>query len=320
MTNKHTQLLGCLLTLACMAGITPVASALSLSPPKLGKQAASKSTAKAAEKALKADIRKNAEIQETEETKSTDTETTALTSPTAQAAEEFARLMEAQHHIVNNELRDDEEVVIKDVAMLWEAALERSGTIRYAIEKLSRRDATGKPVQGDNFTKKFIQSVTRLGGVAGSMWTGTPAGLIGSNMVEEILHGDPGQMATNRVTDADMLILAKEVEKLQSDVITAYYDYRHAKQRWQMTKDASHRLNFYRDQLLSGKANGGKGIDGISPELKITMLDSLFQSWKQEEDAAKQDYVSCRNSLGLLVGTDALIALEQAEKESAVLP
>lgn len=217
------------------------------------------------------------------------------------------RLSDAVHtedRAVYNDLRDEEELSMSDIGMLWQAAVERSGTIRYAIEKLSHRDATGKPVENDSFTKRMLQNLVNLGGVAGTMWTGTPAGLIGSNMVQDLMAGNPQDSALSRVTDADMVILAKEIESLQSQLIQLYYNYKHAKERLTLAQEASSTIAKYYDHASTQQ--------GPTAETLQPLMQSMYDSAKQDEQNAQQDYSSSRTSLTMVVGPDAMAALEQA--------
>lgn len=209
---------------------------------------------------------------------------------------------------IYNEIRDDEEISMTDIGMLWEAAVERSGTIRYAIEKLSRRDATGKPVEADNFSKRMLGSLVHLGGVAGSMWTGTPAGLIGSGMIQDLMAGSPADPALSRVTDADMVILAKEVEELQNQLITLYYDYKHAKDRLSIAQEAERLLQKYGQQA----EERGSTVEALKP-----LMQSLRESAHQDVQSAEQHYSSSKAALSGLVGPAAITALDQANKKSA---
>jgi hypothetical protein len=211
---------------------------------------------------------------------------------------------------VNNELRDDEELSMTDIGMLWEAAVERSGTIRYAIEKLSRHDATGKPVDNDSFTKRVVQNMVHLGGVAGTMWTGTPASMIGSNMLQDLINGSPQDSALSRVTDTDMVILAKEVEALQSQLIEKYYTYRQAQERLTMAREASGTIGKYYDHALKAPSNGNS--ESLQP-----LMQSMVDTTQQDEQSALQSFNSSRSALGLVVGPDALAALDQSHNKTS---
>lgn len=255
---------------------------------------------------------------ETSSSKQKDIPTDAASLPapefeklTPQTLGQLQALYNAMHQEargISNEVRDDEELATKDIALLWQAAVERSGTIRYAIEKLSNREATGRPVSNDGFTRKMVQNIARLGGMAGSMWTGTPTGMLGGNMVDNLLSGDPNESALQRITDADMVLLAKEVETLQSRVIELYYQYHQAQERLGLVQEANRTLGRYYDQAL--------GKETLDPALE-TLMATLYETSKQEEDKARQAFASARDALTLVVGPDAMTAFEKIRKDEA---
>ncbi len=217
---------------------------------------------------------------------------------------------------VNNELRDDEELSVNDIAMLWQAAVERSGTIRYAIEKLSRRDATGESVNQSGLIKKVTQGAVSIAGLAGSAVTGSPAGLISGNMLQNLLLDDPTNSAFNRVTDADMIILAKEVENLQQRVIEHYYQYIHCEKRYKLTEEALSAMNRHVDHAANNIVS--EENEGTVSDASVTneaIMSALVQSAKQDQNEARQAYMNARNELSLLVGSDAIQALEESHRQ-----
>lgn len=215
----------------------------------------------------------------------------------------LAKAIRRESRAISHELRDDEEVVVKDIAMLWQGAVEQSGSIRYAIEKLSRRDATGQPVENDGMLKTIAKGAVRMVGAGASMMTGTPSGVIGGNMIEDLLLSNPIDSAYSRVTDADMVILAKEVESLQSHVITLYYKYRHRKQQLALAQEATLALSRYYDELANRK--------DVNPVL-LTAMTSLLESAKQDEREARQAFLNVRSELAFTAGETAVTAMEQA--------
>lgn len=223
----------------------------------------------------------------------------------------LANTLQEQDRAIYNEIRDEEELSMANVGMLWEAAVERSGTIRYAIEKLSRRDATGKPVEGDNFSKRMLGNLVHLGGVAGSMWTGTPAGLIGSSMIQDIMSGTPQDPTTTRVTDTDMVILAKEVEELQNNLITLYYNYKHAKEKLALAEEAQRTINKHCDQAA---AETNPQTEALKP-----LMQHLVESARQDVLNARQNVDSSRSALSGIVGPAAVAALDQNQDKQAAL-
>jgi hypothetical protein len=229
-----------------------------------------------------------------------------LDAKTRQDLTGFNQHMLEENQSVVNELRDEQEVATKDMAVLWQAAVERSSTIRYAIEKLSRRDSTGKPVQGDPFTTRILQSLARVGGVAGSIMTGSPAGILGGNMVNQLLQSDPGSTLQNRVTDVDMLILVKEIESLQTKILEQYYTYRHAQQQLKQAEEANQSM-----EKIYQKLKLGTTTDAL--ESYQSLVDTLLNQAQQEMQQAKQNYLSSRGGLALMVGPDALSVIEHPD-------
>jgi hypothetical protein len=228
------------------------------------------------------------------------TTTTPTTGPNAllMKAEASVTAESALHqlsHQIANEAGDRQPDIAKDMALLWQSAVERSGTIRYAIEKLSRRDATGKPIQA-SFNQRLLQSVVHLGGVAGTLVTQNPAGMMGGSILQDALKADPTQ-AGQLISDADMVILAKAVETLQYDLMAHYMDYCRQEAVWQVGKNAVRALTI---QARRAENN---------PDAAL-YVDLLVQTAAQDEQRLKQEFISARNALSLLVGSDALVALE----------
>lgn len=241
--------------------------------------------------------------------KSIETASVKLDLDTRKSLNILADNLHEQDRSIYNEIRDEEDLSLADIGMLWQAAVTRSGTTRYAIEKLSRRDATGKPVEGDNFSKRMLGSIVHLGGVAGSMWTGTPAGLIGSGMIQDIMAGSPQDSPLARVTDADMVLLAKQVEELQTQLIQLYYGYRHAKEKLALAQEAQSTINKYCDHAETLASNGQS--DALKP-----LMQSLVESARQDVQNAQQNLNSSRTALSGLVGPEAIAALEQGKTAS----
>jgi hypothetical protein len=208
-----------------------------------------------------------------------------------------------QDQLIDNEIRDEETEAFSNIGMLWSAAVEHNHTIRYTVEKLSRRDATGKPVANDTVSKRLLQSLVNLGGVAGTMWTGTPASLIGSNMVQGMMAGNPSESALSRVTDADMVILAREVDTLQTRLITLYYNYQQAQERLKLTREANAVVTqAYHHAVSKTDANQA----ALQP-----LMQSMQESARQNEHAAQQALISAQNELSILVGPEAINALDK---------
>jgi hypothetical protein len=206
------------------------------------------------------------------------------------------------------------------------------------LKKLSRRDASGKPVSGDPLSKRVLQSVIHLGGVAGTIWTGSPAGVLGGGLVQDLLNGDPRNPLQAKVSDTDMLILAKAVDGLQTQLMTHYYQYLHYKQQWLLTEEANRVLRASFDkalklhtdhspETLSTLAVGASSVAKKNRLLKPTpitpvldnasfstiqpLMESLVDTASRDVLVARQAYNNAREGLGLLVGPDVLVVLDE---------
>lgn len=225
-----------------------------------------------------------------------------------------AQRIQKQHHTIEESVRDEDHMAAADISVLWQTAVERSGTIRFAIEKLSRKNAVGQVPEGEAFSSRLLKSLVRVGGVAGTVMTGTPAGMLGGNMVEQMLQQSPTTSALTRVTDADMLLLAKEVAALQSDLIGDYYVYRHAKSQWMSARASQHELEQYLSLLPESHRQAGKAS---SWDPMVPLLESLRTTMDDTVMNAHREYQAARQALSLLVGPNAIDSLEEIKEQAA---
>jgi hypothetical protein len=224
---------------------------------------------------------------------------------TAQTLTLQAQQLGQRHQAIEQAVADDQELVITDLTYLWQAAVERSAAIRYAVEKLSQRDASGKSVKNDGATRRLLSTIAQLGGAAGSMWTGTPIGLFSGSMVSQVVSElTPSSGSSGRVSDADMVILAKAVEDLQGHVMTAYYQYRHAQQRNTLAQQAVTDVTKHYVQALAVTQHSNQRNN-----LEV-LLRSAMAGMEQEAHQAEADVAQTRSALALLVGNDVISAME----------
>jgi len=221
-----------------------------------------------------------------------------------------AKRIKEEDQLIKNEVRDNEADSFSSIGMLWSAAVEHNQTIRFTIEQLSRRDATGKPVANDGMSKRILQSLVNLGGVAGTVWTGTPASLIGSNMIQNAMAGNPQDAALSRVTDADMASLAKKVDTLQTRLITLYFNYLNAKEKLKLTQEANAVVEqSYKHAMQKADSTNQKALQPL--------MNSMLESAEQNEELAKQSLQSAESELSILVGPEAVAALNKKNEEES---
>ncbi|MFN8614899.1 MAG: hypothetical protein U0003_03175 [Vampirovibrionales bacterium] len=168
-----------------------------------------------------------------------------------------------------------------------------------------------------SFPNAWYKVWLRVGGAASTFVTGTPAGLIGGDMVNELVQGGPKQSPLSTVTDADMLLLAKEVESLQSELLAAYYDYRHSRDRLTLAQQGQKEVARYQELLPTpatptSPARYNDPSQAMWEPLAATITTGLNDTVVKTQ----QEYLSARQHLVMLVGADALTALESGSKEA----
>jgi hypothetical protein len=191
----------------------------------------------------------------------------------------------------------------KDMNVLWQAAVYRSQPIRYAIEKLSRQDASGKPVKNKTGLKRLINTTAQVGGAAASIVSGTPIGLLSGALVNDIVN-QSNSSSTRPVTDADMVILARAVDDLQQELLDLYLTYKQSKAVLALQQGKLSIL----DQTYAMAQHHAGALQDPSEQLMRYMLKDTQQSVQR----AEQSFQQAQHRLGLKVGEEALILLEKS--------
>jgi hypothetical protein len=214
------------------------------------------------------------------------------------------------HQQFSQELTEDQSADLSHLTLLWQSAVERSQSIRYAIDKLSSKDASGKAVKNDNATKKLLNSIAQIGGAAGSLLTGSPIGLMSGSVISDALSPSPTSPNQKPVTDADMVILAKAVEELQSELLEAYYEFHFQRESLTLAEKLYQRFRITFEQQRKALQALSETATGASPYF-LPLLESFLTQQQQEIQLTKQAYVRTKQRLGLLTGNPAVEALEQ---------
>ena len=195
----------------------------------------------------------------------------------------------------------------KDMNVLWQAAVYRSQPIRYAIEKLSRQDASGKPVKNKTGLKRLLNTTAQVGGAAASIVSGTPIGLLSGALVNDIVN-QSNTSTTRPVTDADMVILARAVDNLQQELLDLYLNYKQSKDVLALQKGKHAILEQTYALARKNEATKATTADfNPSDQLMRYMLNDAKQSVQRVE----QSFQQAQHRLGLKVGEEALLLLEK---------
>lgn len=202
------------------------------------------------------------------------------------------------------ELNKEKEPMLNDLQFLWVAAVERSETIKFAILKLSNPD--GEKVEENKF-KKFlmpIASATPMIAAAASPATAA-ASMLGGGLLGSLLSDNNAKITAHmtKVSDADLIILAKEIDDLQQKLVVLYYNYMTAQKLY----DCASRNAWLRkkDYLKYNSSNSAK----------LLLADTFYQEALDVKYKSHQDFISARVELEQFVGISAVLELEKNIKQ-----
>lgn len=205
------------------------------------------------------------------------------------------------------ELRIEEKEVLKDLRLLWSAAVENSTAIRLAIQKLSNPD------EADQIEKNVVQKMLSplanaapLAAMVGGSATTAAGALVGGGMLGS-MSSDIDQRFNKeflRVSDYDLIMLAKEVDELQGELVIAYYEYIHALKRYEAAEEA---MRNAKEHYLSVRETDNFAAN--------TAADAFFREAKQNQLAAKQNFLSARTHLEQITGNDVIVYVERLREK-----
>lgn len=200
---------------------------------------------------------------------------------------------------VSKSIEIDYDDMQADLSLLWQGAVTRSDTIKFAIYKLSNPDKD-KPDSGA--VKKVLTTIAGMSTFVGA-GTGNPvlasAALIGGNTLG-IMSQDTKALnyKYTQVTDADMIILVRKVEELQQKVVDMYYDYLSARELYNMTSEMVTKsyINYKAAQSLA------------KPIVLIT--DTFYREALDKQQQARGNFFEKRSRLEQLVGNEVFREFE----------
>jgi len=203
------------------------------------------------------------------------------------------------------ELNDAKKDMLADLNVLWNAAIEKNETIRFAILKLSNPD--GK-TEKTNAVKKILSPLTSVASIIG-VGTGDPvtaaSAIVSGSMMNSIFSSDNAEFNAHlsKVTDADLVLLAQETDNLQQKLVNLYCDY----------IGALSNLNFA-DQVLDNRKKYYESAKKKSPELKA-VADVFCKESITDQYKARQKVLSSRVALEQFVGNTALLSVDKSLKQ-----
>lgn len=206
------------------------------------------------------------------------------------------------------ELKDEEENMMNDLTFLWPYAVENSETIKFAIYKLSDPQDKDKEKEKTK-VKNLLKPIAAIAPVAAMGSSSAMLGgsaLIGGSFLQEILQGGktPLEKHIEKVTDTDLVLLAKSVEELQTKLVITYYDYITAKKVLFMTDEILKNRHKYYIQMQN------------STDKNLVIADTFYRDAIQKQTKAREDFLIKRSSLEQIVGSEAIVLLEEQKQKN----
>lgn len=207
-----------------------------------------------------------------------------------------------QAEVVELELRGEEKQALRDLRVLWSAAVEKSTTIRLAIQKLSNPDESEKVKQ--SALTKFLSplaSLAPMAMMASSSATQTAGALVGGSMLGTLSSDVDNNYnrAFLHVSDFDLIMLARSVDELQSRLVVTYYEYVHSIERLEEAEKA-----------LVNAEKLNKQVKGSDNFAATTASSAFYGEAKQNHLNAKHNFLSARTALEQLTGNNAIVYIE----------
>ena len=201
-----------------------------------------------------------------------------------------------------DEMDSDSRKVLSDLSILYNSAIQRSETIKYAIYKLSNPEEN-KPDEG--IIKKIIKPVASFSSIAGTAMSNNPymaaGALIGGSLVGAITSDDKKvNYKFTKVNDADMVILVRKIDELQKKLLFLYMDYISNKELYNMAQD---NLNKRKIMYETVQNNGTRE--------EIIVADTFYRNAQEYLTKAKAKYDLSRTILENLTGPEALLEIEK---------
>lgn len=203
---------------------------------------------------------------------------------------------------IGSELKDDQKNMLSDLKILWDSAVERSETIRFAILKLSNPNGE---VEKTSSVKRILSPLASVSSLVGMGMSSNPvaatSAMFGGGFLNSLLSSEDSELNSHlsKVTDADLVLLAQETDNLQQKLINLYCNY----------TSSLAELNFI-DQTVANRKKYSDDIQLKSPQLQ-SIADVFYKEALDNQHQARQKVLGARVELEQFVGDKALAALDK---------
>ena len=201
---------------------------------------------------------------------------------------------------VSQEISMDSDKMFEDMSILWDGAVRKSETMKFAIYKLSNPDAD-KP--DDKIVKKIISPLASMTTIAGAS-LGNPilstGAFLGGSLMDIFSKSEKDlNYKYTKVNDADMIVLVRKIDDLQKDLVNLYCTYMTDRQ-----------VLFMEEQILEKRKRNYDSTQTSTRE-EILIADSFYRNSLDRVAKAQTKFLSTRSVLEQLVGTEAMKSFEK---------
>ncbi len=194
--------------------------------------------------------------------------------------------------------------ILADLSILYNSAVQRSETIKYAIYKLSNPDEN-KP--NESAVKRLLKPIASFSTIAGTALSANPymasGALIGGGLMNAF-SGDDKEVnyKFTKVNDADMVLLVRKIDELQKNLLNNYVNYVSQKELLQLSmQNLENRRKVY-NAMQSGQRKATRE--------ELIVADTYYRNAQNTVKKAQAEYNLSRVILENIAGKEALKEIE----------
>lgn len=205
---------------------------------------------------------------------------------------------------ITGEMEANSTKILSDLTILYNSAVQRSETIKYAIYKLSNPEED-KPKEGA--IKKILKPIASFSSIAGTALSDNPymatGALIGGGLIGAMTSDDKKiNYKFTKVNDADMVVLVRKIDELQKKLLFMYMDYISAKELNEMAvKNLEKRKIMYEEMQKKGTRE------------ELIIADTYYRNAQEYALKTKNKLDLARTILENLTGKEALNDIEKSK-------
>lgn len=194
--------------------------------------------------------------------------------------------------------------ILADLSILYNNAVQRSETIKYAIYKLSNPEEN-KP--DESTVKRLLKPIASFSTIAGTALSSNPymasGALIGGGLMNAFSgNSKEANYKFTKVNDADMVLLVRKIDELQKNLLNNYINYITQKELLKLSmQNLENRRKIYNAMQTSTK--------GATRE-ELIVADTYYRNAQNTVKKAQAEYNLSRVILENLAGKETLKEIE----------